>query len=109
MKHQITGRGHGTPAATFNPSHDPGPVPAVVEPETVGNVTTIPVTPRVCLHVTEDIGRTGCTGLTVELASGEHVTTALPPGVVDALVVSLWNATPVHFVPAVHQNTGGVR
>lgn len=90
-----------------NGMHDPGPVPPVVEPETVGNVTTIPVTPRVCLHVTEDVGRTGCTGLTVELASGEYLTTTLPPAVVDALVTTLWNATAVHFVPPVHRAGGG--
>ncbi|QSB14147.1 hypothetical protein JQS43_21885 [Natronosporangium hydrolyticum] len=68
---------------------DRGPSPEVVELETGGWRTTIEVSPRVRVVVTEDIGRTGHTGLTVELGSGEHITVALPSRAVDAVAAAL--------------------
>src|SRR5690606_7544439 len=79
--------------------HDPGPVPEVVEPETVGRVTTISASPRALVRVTADVGRTGLTGLTVETAAGDSVTVALTAECVDSLLRALAAAVPVPYVP----------
>ncbi|MGH3680128.1 MAG: hypothetical protein ACRDT2_07735 [Natronosporangium sp.] len=82
---------------------DPGPVPAVVEPETFGNATTIVVSPRAQVRVTADVGRTGLVGLTVETAGGDSVTVALPPPCVDAVLEALAAAAPVPYLPPLPQ------
>lgn len=76
---------------------DPGPVPAVVEPQ-MPPVTTIPVTPRTHLEVTR---RDGCTRLAlVSVNAGARVATDMPPQAVDALVWALVAHTPAPYVLA---------
>lgn len=78
---------------------DPGPVPDVVEPDGRRRVTTVPVTDNVWLVVTEDVGSTGRTGLTLMTATGEAITAALDARAVDDLVAALTAAVPVPYLP----------
>lgn len=76
---------------------DPGPVPAVVEPE-LPPTTTIPVTPQTHLEITR---RDGYTRLAlVSVRAGARVATDMPPQAVDALVCALVAHTPPPYVLA---------
>ena len=79
--------------------YDPGPVPEVVEPAGQRRITTIRVSSRVQLVVTENVGNTGRTGLTLTTATGEAITAALDACGVDDLVAALTAAVPVPYVP----------
>jgi hypothetical protein len=79
--------------------YDPGPVPDVVEPDGKRRVTSFPANGSVWLVVTEDVGNTGRTGLTLMTGTGEAITAALDARRVDDLVAALTAAVPVPYLP----------